>query len=203
MKLYLVFVALAALAVLSPGPGVVMTLSNALRFGLRGTIGGILGIASGTFLVAALSATSLAAILAASATAFSVVRLAGAAYLAYLGVRLWRAAPLSLGSIAAHEARFTRRFLEGLLLQLTNPKAVIFFLAVFPPFIDPRSGYVPQFARLVVTYSTLVVVIHCAYAFLAGQARGWLNSERGGRMVNRAAASAFICFGAALAAARR
>jgi homoserine/homoserine lactone efflux protein len=203
MTLYFAFLALAALTVLSPGPGVVMTLSNALRFGLRGTIGGILGIACGTFVVAGISATSLAAILAASATAFSVVKLVGAAYLLYLGIRLWRAPPRRLGIEATHEARFGRRFLEGLLLQLTNPKAVFFFLSVFPPFIDPRASYVPQFIRLVLTYSTLVVAIHCAYALLARQARTWLNSELGGRIMSRAAATAFVFFGAALAAARR
>ncbi len=203
MTLYLFFLTVAALTVLSPGPGVVMTLGNALRFGIRGTIGGIFGIAFGTLVVAAVSATSLAVLLATSAMAFTVAKLIGAAYLLYLGIRLWRAPPFRLSTDVTHEARFKRRFLEGLALQLTNPKAVFFFLSVFPQFIDPNGGYVPQFIRLVLTYSTLVVVIHSTYALLAKQAGAWLISEGGARVVNRAAASAFICFSAVLAAARR
>ena len=84
---WLLFVTVAALTVASPGPGVVMTLSNALRFGLRGAFSGILGIACGALVVAALSATSLG-LLATSATAFTAAKFAGAAYLLYLGIRL-------------------------------------------------------------------------------------------------------------------
>ena len=79
MNLYLLFLTVATLTVLSPGPGVLMTLTNALRYGLRGTIGGILGIAFGALLVAGISATTLGAVLAASALAFTVLKLAGAA----------------------------------------------------------------------------------------------------------------------------
>jgi threonine/homoserine/homoserine lactone efflux protein len=203
MTLYLLFLTMATLTVLSPGPGVVMTLSNALRFGLRGTLGGIFGIAVGALVVAAISATSLGVLLATSALAFTIAKLLGAAYLLYLGVRLWFSPPFRFEAQSAHEARFARRFVEGLTLQLTNPKAVFFFLSIFPQFIIPSESYIPQFARLVLTYSTLVVAIHCSYALLAKQARAWLTSERGGRVVNRTAASTFVFFSAVLASAHR
>ena len=145
MNLYLLFLTVATLTVLSPGPGVLMTLTNALRYGLRGTIGGILGIAFGALLVAGISATTLGAVLAASALAFTVLKLAGAAYLIYLGARLWRSPPMHVQSAAqAHQASFKRRFLEGLSLQLTNPKAIFFFLSVFPQFIEGEAGFVGQ-----------------------------------------------------------
>lgn len=203
MTQYLLFLTMAALTVLSPGPGVVMTLSNALRFGVRGTVGGIFGIAFGALVVAAISATSVGVLLATSAAAFTIAKLIGAAYLLYLGVRLWRAPPFHFSPQATHEAGFARRFAEGLTLQLTNPKAVFFFLSVFPQFINASESYVPQFIRLVLTYSALVVVIHCGYAALAKRAKGWLTSERGGRVVNRAAASTFVFFGTVLALAKR
>jgi threonine/homoserine/homoserine lactone efflux protein len=203
LKLYSLFLLMATATVFSPGPGVVMTLSNALRFGLRGTLGGILGIATGALFVAAISATSAGVLLAASAVAFTVLKLLGAGYLVYLGVRLWRAPPFRFAEQAAHEATFGRRFLEGLSLQLTNPKAIFFFLSVFPQFIDPGRSYPMQFAALVLTYCSLVVVIHCLYAFFAKRAKRWLVSERGGHAVNKGAAVTFVLFGATLATASR
>ena len=203
MNLYLLFLTVATLTVLSPGPGVLMTLTNALRYGLRGTIGGILGIAFGALLVAGISATTLGAVLAASALAFTVLKLAGAAYLIYLGARLWRSPPVPVASEQAHQASFKRRFLEGLSLQLTNPKAIFFFLSVFPQFIEGEAGFVRQFALLVLTYAALVMVIHTGYALFAHQARAWLTSERGGRTVNRLGGATFMCFGVALTFARK
>lgn len=203
MELYALFVLMAAATVLSPGPGVVMTLTNALRYGLRGTFGGILGVATGALVVAALSATSLGVLLATSATAFTVIKWVGAAYLVYLGIRLWRASPFHFSAVDAHDANFGKRFVEGLTLQFTNPKAIFFFLSVLPQFIDARQPYAWQFAVLVGTYSALVVVIHCAYALFAQRAKGWLSSASGGRLVNRAAGTMFMCFGAALAMAKR
>ena len=203
MNLYLLFLTVATLTVLSPGPGVLMTLTNALRYGLRGTISGILGIAFGALLVAGISATTLGAVLAASALAFTVLKLAGAAYLIYLGARLWRSPPVPVASEQAHQASFKRRFLEGLSLQLTNPKAIFFFLSVFPQFIEGEAGFVRQFALLVLTYAALVVVIHTGYALFAHQARAWLTSERGGRTVNRLGGATFMCFGVALTFARK
>ena len=203
MKHYSLFVVVAAATVISPGPGVVMSLTNALRYGLRGSFGGILGIAFGALIVAALSATSVGIVLAASGLAFNVLKLVGAAYLIYLGVRLWRASPFRFTDRLAPAASFGRRFLEGLSLQLTNPKAIFFFLSVFPQFIDPAAAYAMQFVSLVVTYSGLVVAIHCAYALFARRAQRWLTSARGGVVVNRTASVAFMLFGATLAMAQR
>lgn len=194
---------MATATVLSPGPGVVMTITNALRFGVRGTLGGILGIAIGALVVAAISASSLGVLLATSALAFTVLKFVGAAYLVYLGIRLWRAPAIQFTERSVHEASFGRRFWEGISLQLTNPKAIFFFLSVFPQFIDPELNYTAQFAALVLSYSTLVVVIHCGYAFFAQRARRWLTSARGARTTNRVASATYVFFGAALATAKR
>ena len=207
------FVVVAAATVLSPGPGVVMTLSNALRGGLRGAIGGILGIACGASLVAALSATSVGVLLANSAAAFTVLKWLGAAYLIYLGLRLWRAPAARFARLAAAQsnvpaqdsggAQFRRRFIEGASLQFANPKVIVFFVSVFPQFIDAARPYAAQFAAQVAIYGALVVVIHCLYALGAGRLRRWLAGERGGRIVGRGAGATFMLFGAALAASKR
>lgn len=203
MKLYPLFLLMAAATVLSPGPGVVMTLTNSLRYGMKGTIGGIVGIAVGALVVAAISATSLGILLATSTVAFTVMKFVGAAYLVYLGIKLWKAPAFHFKENTPHEASFLRRFIEGISLQLTNPKAVFFFLSVFPQFIDASTSYPMQFSVLVLTYSFLVIVIHCLYAFFAQRAKVWLASERGGRAINKAGAVTFVFFGAALATAKR
>ncbi|MCK0745465.1 LysE family translocator [Chromohalobacter nigrandesensis] len=203
MDLYWLFLIMATLTVLSPGPGVVMTLSNSLRYGFMGSLGGIFGIAFGTLLVASISASSVGVILATSAVAFTALKLLGAAYLFYLGIRLWRSPSLTFAERPTQSLGFRRRFLEGLTIQLTNPKAVFFFLSVFPQFINPQWDFTAQFTLLVLTYSTLVIVIHCLYAFFGQQAKGWFRSPTGARVVNRIGGATFMCFGAALASAKR
>ncbi len=203
MRLYPLFLLMAFVTVLIPGPGVVMTLTNSLRHGLRGAFGGILGIAFGAFVVAAISSTSLGVVLATSALAFAVLKFVGAAYLIFLGIKFWRSPPLQFVDQPAHNATFSTRFLEGLSLQLTNPKAIFFFLSVLPQFIDPGSNYVVQFTALVLTYSALVLVVHTVYALGASRATHWLTSERGAKAIRRVGGASFFFFGAALATARR
>ncbi len=203
MKLYPLFLLMATATVFSPGPGVMMTLTNSMRYGLRGTFGGILGIAFGALVVAAISATSIGVVLATSAIAFTVMKYIGAAYLFYLGIKLWRTPGFQFSETSSQKASFGKRFMEGLSLQLTNPKAIFFFLSVFPQFIDHTMDYAMQFAMLVLTYSTLVVVIHCLYALTAQRAKAWLTSGKVARTVNKIGGATFIFFGAALATAKR
>ena len=203
MESYILFFIVAIVTVMSPGPGVILTLTNTLRFGVSGAAGGILGIAFGTFIVAGISATSLGVVLATSTVAFSVMKYIGAAYLIYLGIKLWRSAPPKMETSSVGSKSRNLQFVEGMMLQLTNPKAVFFFLSVFPQFIDFSAHYTSQFILLVVTYSCLVVFIHFLYACLAKKARVWLTSEKGGRSVNRIGGSTFMCFGLGLAAASK
>ena len=202
MKLYPLFLLMATATVLSPGPGVVMTLGNALKYGLRGAFGGILGIAFGALVVAAISATSVGVVLATSALVFTVLKFIGAAYLIYLDIRAWRTPAFTFKEQTTNATGFGRRFVEGLSLQLTNPKAIFFFMSVLPQFIDPSIKYTSQFSALVLTYGSLVVVIHCIYAFFAGRAKRWLTSEKGGRLLSKSTGATFIFFGAALATAK-
>lgn len=203
MKLYPLFLFMAAVTVISPGPGVIMTLTNSLRYGMKGTFGGILGISIGALLVAAISATSLGVVLAASVLAFTILKILGAAYLVYLGIKLWRAPAIRFKEQPVHEVSVGKRFVEGLSLQLTNPKVIFFFLSVFPQFIDDSGDYSTQFTVQVLTYSSLVVVIHCLYALSAQRVKRWLTSVEGGRFINRLGGATFVCFGAALAATKR
>lgn len=197
------FLLMATVTVLSPGPGVVMTLTNALSTGLRGTLGGILGIATGTLVVAAVSATGLGVLLATSQLAFIVLKYLGAAYLVYLGLRLWLSPASRFEIKAMDNVSMRTRFVEGISLQLTNPKAVLFFLSVFPQFIEVEGSYLKQFTALVLTYDALVIVIHGSYAMFAKRAKTWLLTARGGKNVQRVAGTMFVLFGAMLATAKQ
>jgi len=205
MDQYLLFFIIAVITIMSPGPGVVLTLSNTVRYGFTHALSSILGIACGTFIIAGISATSLGVILATSSIAFTVIKYIGAAYLLYLGIKLWRAPAVDLAVRLkkSPQQQMQKRFFEGLLMQLSNPKAVFFFIAVFPQFIDLKHHYSIQFLLLVSTYSILVISIHIIYALLAARAQYWLASPTGSRVVNRLSATAFMGFGIGLANANR
>jgi threonine/homoserine/homoserine lactone efflux protein len=199
MEHYFLFMIVAAATVLTPGPGVMLTLTNSLRYRLSDTLGGILGIALGALIVAAVSATGVGLILATSALAFTIMKYVGAVYLIYLGLKMWRSPSSIVSEAPVEQSNMRMRFLEGLSVQLSNPKAIFFFMAVFPQFIDRGGQYAVQFFALVLTYSSLVVVIHFLYALIASRAKSWLFSPSRTRVVNRLGGSAFMFFGVALA----
>jgi threonine/homoserine/homoserine lactone efflux protein len=203
MENYLLFVLIASITVLSPGPGVILTLTNSISYGVRGAIGGIFGIAVGTFIVAGISATSLGVILATSSMAFTIMKYIGAAYLIYLGIKLWNAPVTTIEDKKNSKKGKKLQFLEGLTLQLTNPKAVFFFMSIFPQFVDFSKDYSMQFVFFVITYSSLVILIHFIYAYLAKKSRRWLSSQKGGKSVNRFGGGTFIFFGVGLASASK
>ncbi|TFW09453.1 LysE family translocator [Oxalobacteraceae bacterium OM1] len=202
VKLYPAFLLMATAAICSPGPGVVLTLTNSLQYGAKGALGGIVGVACGTLVVAGVAATSIGALLATSAAAFTAIKLIGAVYLAWLGVKLWRAPGLRVALRRPDDASFVKRIASGVSLQVTNPKAILFFLSVFPQFIDMSSRYLVQFSVLVGTYCMLLLVIHGAYALVARQAQAWLSSGNGGRILNRTGAVTFLLFAMALGTAK-
>lgn len=202
MHTYGLFLLFATLTILSPGPGVLLTLSNALQHGWTGALPGILGIASGAFVVASISATSVGLILSTSAQAFSVLKYAGAAYLLYLGYKSWRSDHIST---RLHNTPSSPgyRYLEAASIQLLNPKAVFFFLAVFPQFIDPSAHFYSQFFKLVASYGVVVIVVHTSYALLANAARGWLSSPKGAWLAAKISGVTFTGFGLLMASASR
>lgn len=200
---YFIFLLIAFITVLSPGPGVVLTITNGLRFGVSGAIPGILGIAFSTFIVAGIAATGLAVVLATSSLTFTIIKYIGAAYLIFLGIKLWRSPGIKLDEKVVTSKSISVGFVEGFTLQLTNPKAVFFFISVFPQFVNHSSSFIGQFLLLVTTYSSFVVMVHVCYAWLAKSARSWFSSGSNSRIVNRVGGSVFIGFGCGLASANK
>jgi homoserine/homoserine lactone efflux protein len=173
-KTWLLFFAMEGALSLSPGPAVFYVVSQSTRGNLRRTLAATAGILSANGLYFVLSATSLGAIIAASARFFAFAKWLGAAYLVYLGVRALRSAGKSHAldlQPAAQAPQGLRRVYGGALtLQLANPKALLFFLALLPQFIDLQSAVAPQ--MLILTASSMIpeFFILMGYGWLANRA---------------------------------
>lgn len=200
MQSYWLFAAFAAVAIATPGPGVLLTVSNALRYGFARSFPGVLGLAMGMLGVGVLSGAGLGALLVSSATAFAVAKYVGAAYLVYLGLtRLLGKRPPSTIRHEVADASHVRRLSEGAYVTLTNPKAYLLYASLFPHFVDASRGYVGQLVLLALTFSTLMVVIHSAYCAAASVAKRKVLSERWTTALNRATGGLFVALGVGVA----
>ena len=184
---------------LAPGPNGLLALTHGALYGSRKTLftisGGVLGFA----LLIALSMFGIGALLKSSLTLFAVLKWVGAAYLVWLGIQLWRAPPITAGMTAAspHVATGRALFRHGLLTAITNPKALIFFAAFLPHFIDPERNLVLQFVLLAGTFMATEFTYEYIIAAAAGRIRNWL--ARTGRTFNRVCGGVFVVIGVALA----
>lgn len=193
MHTYLLFFLMAAGLILSPGPGVIKSINNAIHYGVPRAVVGVAGLVSGVLLVSILSATSLGLLIATSPRLFGLLKLAGVAYLFYLGARALRRPPLQLGAARLTAASRWQIFSEGLLLQLANPNALLFFFSVLPQFIDHKADYRFQFVSLALLFCLLMSGIHTGYVLLAHRARRWI--EHHPQAFNRLTAGLFFGFG--------
>jgi homoserine/homoserine lactone efflux protein len=174
-KTWLLFLAMETALSLSPGPAVFYVVSQGVRGALRRTLPAAAGILTANGFYFALSATSLGAIIAASARFFTVAKWVGAVYLVYLGIKAFRSAgsmhSVALGMEGAgNEGGLRGVYLGALTLQLANPKALLFFLALLPQFIDPSVPVAPQMLILAVTSMLPELCILTAYGWLAHRA---------------------------------
>jgi threonine/homoserine/homoserine lactone efflux protein len=200
-----IFVTTEAVLCLTPGPAVLFVLSSALRFGARKSIASSLGILTANAGYFILSATGVGALLMASYKVFSAVKWIGAVYLIFLGLR----ALFSKGSVLAPvegaivERGYWRLFGDGVVLQASNPKALVFFSALLPQFIDPRGAVASQVAILAVTSTVLEFLILLGYGLAAGQASTLARRPQYATWTNRVAGTLLIGAGAGLASLRR
>ena len=199
MENYLIYVGVAIVTILLPGPAVMLTINNSIQRGLSKSFIGIIGIALAILLVAIISATSLGIVLASSAIAFNIIKIIGAVYLIYLGFKMWHRKDVSNVNAQHHQSTPVQCFTEGFLVSMSNPKAVVFFISIFPQFIDVAQEYTPQFFLLAVTFSILVVIIHSIYAILASFTKSRLLTPAGNTALNKVSGGVFVGFGIGLA----
>lgn len=190
-ELWLTWFAACWVISLTPGAGVVATLSSATR-GYLPALQLILGLQLGAFLHVVVAAAGLGALLAASPWAFELLRWLGAGYLLWLAVQQWRAPAVPLDANAEPALHGGRtRFLRGFLVNASNPKAVLFVMAVFPQFLRPDLPLLPQYTVLTITMSLVDVMGMSLYALVATRMSGLLRSRTGLRRLNRGFATLF------------
>lgn len=174
------FVAAALVVLIMPGPGVLYAVARSLSQGRRAGMVSALGLSAGALVHVAAAAVGLSAILLTSATAFGIVKLLGAGYLIYLGLKtLFARQPIvAMEAVTPHTLR--RLFIDGAVISIFNPKIAVFFLAFLPQFVDPAAGPVTvQLLGLGLIYVALALMTDGTYVLLAGSLRPWL----GGRLL--------------------
>jgi homoserine/homoserine lactone efflux protein len=198
---WIAFVIAGTLIAISPGSGAILSMSHGLAYGVRKASGTVLGLQLGLLLVFAIAGAGVGSLLLASSLAFAVVKTVGALYLIYLGIAQWRsraeASAVTTEGLAAHPS-LGKRVLTGFLTNATNPKGIIFMVAVLPGFIDKDAPLLPQLAILGLTMMTIdTIVMHC-YALLASSMQRFFRDARAVKIQNRFFGAVLMVVGALL-----
>ncbi len=202
LNLWLAFVAASALLAFIPGPIVTLVIANSLSQGTRAGAINVLGTVSGTTLLFAIGGLGVAWIMTALSHWLDIVRWAGAMYLIYLGLKQWFAKPETLENQKA-TASGRSLYWQGLMVAVTNPKTILFYIAFFPQFMDPGLSTSGQLLVLSGTFLVVASSIDLIYVLLAGRLRRWLTGERRGRIRNKLTGALLVGTGVALALTRR
>lgn len=199
---WLTFFFAACVIAVSPGSGAVLSMSHGLNYGVKKTTGTIMGLQAGLLLILAIAGAGVGSILMASELAFRVVKTVGALYLIYLGVNQWRA---RVEVVHATEAAATmqappmsRRFLTGFLTNATNPKGIIFMVAVLPQFITHDAPLLPQLLILGMTMCAVDLVVMHSYAFAASTMQRYFRDPKWLKSQNRFFGGILMAIGTAL-----
>ncbi len=204
---WFLYLVLVLAATMTPGPAVLFAMTNATLHGLRKATFAALGNITGLLLMGAVAITGLGALLNASALAFDLIKYAGAAYLVYLGIRLFRQRGIDLNQLQGEfnpaEKSTLKIYFQAVGVALSNPKAIVFLTALFPQFIVTENPVLPQFIILISTLMVFSFLFLVFYAFLACRARFWLLKPARMKMFGRISGSIFVGFGALLASSHR
>jgi threonine/homoserine/homoserine lactone efflux protein len=186
LSAYAVFLATAIALLLVPGPAVLYVVTRSIEMGRGGGLASVAGITTGTVVFVALAAAGLSSLLLASTAAFDVVRFAGAAYLVFLGVRRLLGRGLDEEDTGAVPRTRQRAYVQGIVVNLTNPKTIVFVFAFLPQFVDPRAHHAwLQVCVLGLSFATLGLLSDSMYALAAGTIADRLRGSAGIARVER------------------
>ncbi|MGE2731924.1 LysE family transporter [Mycolicibacterium vaccae] len=204
-QMWLAFAGAAVVIAVSPGAGAVQSMATGMSHGVRRGYWSIAGLEAGLMLQLTLVAIGLGAAVANSILAFTVIKWLGVAYLAYLAIRQWRAAAVDVGAQVGRVTDGGRRalLLRGFLVNATNPKGLLFFLAVMPQFVVPTAPLLPQYLAIGVTMVAVDMVVMGLYSGLAVRLLAWLRTPRQQTVLNRVFSGLFAAAAVALSLLRR
>ena len=202
---WLLYVAAVFVLTITPGPSVLMCVTNGVNHGARRTFFSAIGSITAAVGIMTCSAVGVGAVMGASDTLFHAIKWAGAAYLVYVGVGTFRSATSSFDVPTEATPPASRRalYLKGLLVGASNPKALLFFTAFFPQFIDPAAARLPQFLTLGATFVAFELFWLMFYATFAARIAPWLRASGRARVFNRVSGATFVGAGVLLATVRK
>ncbi|MEM8571283.1 MAG: LysE family translocator [Pseudomonadota bacterium] len=206
LHLWLAFVSASLAILLIPGPTVLLVLSYALSQGRRVAVSCAAGVATGDLIAMTASVAGLGTLVLASATAFSLLKWAGAIYLIWLGIKLFRSAGVAGPAILDGKLPPTghrRVFRDAAAVTALNPKSIAFFIAFVPQFVQPDAALLPQFGILIATFVALAAMNALAYALLADRLRHRIVRPKVQAAVTRAGGGALVAMGIATATIQR
>ena len=205
LETWLAFFAACWVISLSPGAGAIASMSCGLQYGFWRGYWNALGLQLGLILQIAIIAAGVGAVLAASATAFQVIKWFGVAYLIYLAGKQWRALPADLSDESAVRpiGKPLSLVFRGFLVNVSNPKALVFMLAVLPQFINPHEALLPQYVMITVTMISVDLLVMAGYTGLASKVLRLLRTPKQQRRMNRTFAGLFLGAATLLATIRR
>ncbi len=196
------FCAASAVLLVIPGPTILLVVSYALGQGLRTALPMAAGVALGDFTAMTLSMLGVGALLAASATVFTALKLVGAAYLIYLGVKLFRASGTLRAEPLTDAASAARMTAHAWLVTALNPKSITFFVAFLPQFLDRHADFWTQMLIFEATFLVLAFANALGYALVAARARRLVGNEKAIRLFNRTGGTLLVGAGVATVALR-
>ena len=196
MKDLSVYVLVSFIACVTPGSGVLYTVTNGLRGGLRTVLASPLGTTIGVGLMSLISATGLGALITSSPALYAGLQLVSAAVLFWLGWGSWNAGAVRLDKLGRLESNdsltFSSIFKGALYVQASNVMLIVFLLSLMPQFIDPEIAYVPQVTFMIAVYALMVFVCMIFYALIADRMRVFLARGSGPKLMNKASAVIFM-----------
>lgn len=204
---WLTYFVAACIIAISPGSGAVLSMAHGLSYGVKKTTGTILGLQAGLLLILFIAGAGVGSLLLASEVAFNIVKIVGALYLIYLGFSQWRAkAGTQTDGEDASQAQtassvvptLRKRFLLGFLTNATNPKGIVFMVAVLPQFISPNTALLPQLLILAATMCVIDLVVMHGYALAASSMQRFFRDARAIRKQNMFFGSVLMAVGATL-----
>ena len=205
METWLAFLAACWVISLSPGAGAIASMSSGLQYGFWRGYWNALGLQLGLIVQIAVIAAGVGAILAASATAFQLIKWFGVGYLVYLAYKQWRALPMDMSDSSAVRpiGKPLSLVFRGFLVNVSNPKALVFMLAVLPQFINPHEPLLPQYLAITVTMISVDMLVMAGYTGLAARVLRLLRTPKQQKRLNRTFAGLFIGAATFLATLRR
>ncbi|WP_420588859.1 homoserine/homoserine lactone efflux protein [Bacterioplanoides sp.] len=193
LEVFLAFLAASILISVSPGAGAVNTMSTGLRYGVKGALPAIMGLQLGYGVQVVLVGVGLGALLSQSQLAFELIKWFGVLYLVYLGYQKWTQPPLEMELLGGKTESSGKQFWQAAFVNLTNPKATVFLLALFPQFVNPNAdNLVLQYSIMGSILIIVDVLVMIGYASLASGLSRWMKSEQHQKLQNRIFGGMFV-----------